>query len=397
MFDYNLSGLSTRSFEKLVQSIASKVLGPGTVTYGDGPDGGREATFEGRMDYPSQADPWEGYRVIQAKFLQRPRSPGPDGRWAIGQLEGELKTFADPKKRRRRPDYYIFATNVVLTPVQHQGWKDRAATLFKKYQKKVPLRGWAIWDFDEIGKFLDNFADIRKGYAAWITPGDVLSEVMQQLAPRRHDFLDVMTNFLAKELRSDQFANLEQAGHSTEERIPLARVFVDLPIITQGIIELPTKQREEERDTELVALLMETAKDPLDPASILQTQLSPEDRPTRSQGPQPGRYVLVGGPGQGKTTVGQFACQLFRVALLQDRPGHLLPPEVHEPLSALQEQCRASTLLGPPKARRFPVRMALSEFATALNANRDLSLLAFIARQIERRTDRTVSPDDLRN
>ena len=41
--------------------------------------------------------------------------------------------------------------------------------------------------------------------------------------------------------------------------------------------------------------------------------------------------------------------------------------------------------------------MALSEFATALNADRDLSLLAFIARQIERRTDRTVSPDDLRN
>jgi hypothetical protein len=206
-----------------------------------------------------------------------------------------------------------------------------------------------------------------------------------------------MTNFLAKELRSDQFANLEQAGHSTEERIPLARVFVDLPVITQGITESPIKQREEEKETELVALLMETAKDSLDPASILQTQLSPDDRPIRSQGPQPGRYVLVGGPGQGKTTVGQFACQLFRVALLQDRPRHILPPEVHEPLSALQEQCRASTLLEPPKARRFPIRVVLSEFATALNADRDLSLLAFIARQVERRTDRKVSPDDLRN
>src|SRR5262249_419490 len=145
------------------------------------------------------------------------------------------------------PDYYIFATNMVLTPVQDRGWKDRAAALFKKYQKKVPLRNWAIWDFDEIGMFLDNFADIRKGYTAWITPGDVLSEVMQQLAPRRADFLEVMTNFLAKELRSDQFANLEQAGHGTEERIPLARVFADLPVITQGIAESPIKQREEEK------------------------------------------------------------------------------------------------------------------------------------------------------
>ena len=207
-----------------------------------------------------------------------------------------------------------------------------------------------------------------------------------------------MTNFLAKELRSDQFANLEQAGHSTEERIPLARIFVDLPISTQTIQELfDNPRKKEERDIELIALLMETASDPLDPASILQTELSPDDRPTRSQDPQPGRYVLVGGPGQGKTTVGQFACQLFRVALLQHRPSHLLPPEVREPLSALQEQCRTSPFLGPPKARRFPVRITLSEFANALNADHDLSLLAFIARQIERRTDRTVSPDEIRN
>jgi len=321
MSDYDLSGLSTRSFEKLIQSIASKVLGPGTVTYGDGPDGGREATFEGRMDYPSHADPWDGYCVIQAQFLQRPRNPSTDGRWALKELTGELKIFADPKKRRRRPDYYIFATNVVLTPVQGQGWKDKAAALFKKYQPKVPIRSWAIWDFDEIGKFLDNFADIRTSYAAWITPGDVLSEVIEQLTSRRADFLATMTNFLAKELRSDQYANLEQAGHSTEERIPLARIFVDLPIITQRLKEPPTHHREEEKDIELIALLMETASDPLDPASILQTELSPEDQPTRSQGPQSGRYVLVGGPGQGKTTVGQFACQLFRVALLQNRPS----------------------------------------------------------------------------
>src|SRR5262249_15716350 len=167
-------------------------------------------------------------------------------------------------------------------------------------------------------------------------------------------------------------------------------------ISTQRLKGPPTRHREEEKDIELIALLMEAASDPLDPASILQTELSPEDQPTRSQEPQPGRYVLVGGPGRGNTTVATFPCQLFRVALLQNRPSHLLPPEVREPLSALQEQCRASPFLGPPKVRRFPVRITLSEFANALNADHDLSLLAFIARQIERRTDRKVSPDELR-
>jgi hypothetical protein len=51
MPDYNLTGLSTRSFEQLIQALSVKLFGPGVVIFGDGPDGGREATFEGPMNY----------------------------------------------------------------------------------------------------------------------------------------------------------------------------------------------------------------------------------------------------------------------------------------------------------------------------------------------------------
>jgi hypothetical protein len=68
MPDYNLAGLSPGSFEQLVQAVASKTIGPGTVVFGSGPDGGREDTFEGRMDCPSASDPWAGYLVVQAKI-----------------------------------------------------------------------------------------------------------------------------------------------------------------------------------------------------------------------------------------------------------------------------------------------------------------------------------------
>lgn len=74
MTDFNLHGLADRSFEQLIQSLALKVIGPNVVVYGDGPDGGREATFDGKVSYPSAADRWEGYGVIQAKFLQRSRN-----------------------------------------------------------------------------------------------------------------------------------------------------------------------------------------------------------------------------------------------------------------------------------------------------------------------------------
>jgi len=187
MADYNLKSLSTRSFEQLIQSLAIKVIGPGVNIFGDGPDGGREATFEGTVPYPSLTEPWNGYGVIQAKFLQRPRDTRRDGEWALQQLRSELKKFADPKKTRRKPDYYIFATNVVLTPAQGKGSKDKAAALFKEFEKRVPLKGFDIWDYDKICAFLDAHEDVRK-VNSFITPGDVLAEVIELLTARTNGF-----------------------------------------------------------------------------------------------------------------------------------------------------------------------------------------------------------------
>src|SRR5437764_6999354 len=115
MPDYDFSGLSPRSFEQLVQGISARIIGPGLSIFGDGPDGGREAIFEGRMQYPSQAQPWDGYAVVQAKFRQKSQGTGSDGRWALEQLHDELIKFSQ-STNRTNPEYYIFCTNVVLTP-----------------------------------------------------------------------------------------------------------------------------------------------------------------------------------------------------------------------------------------------------------------------------------------
>ncbi|MEA5506982.1 NACHT domain-containing protein [Halotia wernerae UHCC 0503] len=194
MADYNLAGLSTRSFEQLIQAIALKVVSPGVVVFGDGPDGGREATFNGLTRYPSEDHPWNGYIVIQAKFRQRLQNSQEDGEWALKQLKSELEDFANPKKRRRQPDYYIFATNVVLTPVQDKGTKDKADDIFQEFKDSVPLKGYDIWDYDKIRVFLDNFEDIRRAYTGFITPGDVLSQIMDFIEPRKELFADQYTN-----------------------------------------------------------------------------------------------------------------------------------------------------------------------------------------------------------
>jgi len=144
MPDYDLSGLSPRSFEQLIQAIAIRVLGYRVQVFGDGPDGGREATFEGPVPYPIIGYQWDGYGVIQAKFHQRPNGRASDADWALRQLQEELKKYASAKDNRREPEYYIFATNVILTPVQERGSKDRAIRQLDDFKSQSSLKDYDI-------------------------------------------------------------------------------------------------------------------------------------------------------------------------------------------------------------------------------------------------------------
>jgi len=68
---YDLERIDPKTFEQIGVVLARHVLGPGVEAYGDGADGGREATFQGRVEWSNSpggsVDVWDGYVVIQAK------------------------------------------------------------------------------------------------------------------------------------------------------------------------------------------------------------------------------------------------------------------------------------------------------------------------------------------
>ncbi len=65
---YAYEDLSPTQFELLVVAICQFVLGAGTQGFATGADGGRDAKFVGTADlHPSQAAPWSGTVIIQAK------------------------------------------------------------------------------------------------------------------------------------------------------------------------------------------------------------------------------------------------------------------------------------------------------------------------------------------
>jgi hypothetical protein len=396
MSDYNLTGLHPREFEHLTQSLALRLISSGVTPFGDGRDGGREATYTGKMMYPSGADQWDGYLVIQSKFLTRPTGDtGKDGDWVIEQLEKDLKKFEDPKRNLPKPEYYLLVTNVVLTPVHEVGSKDRVFKLLGNYEPKIGLKSYDVWDYDKLCRILDGQPEIRQRYAGFITTGDVLSQMAAFLQDQQPDFSQIMSLFLQKELRSDQFVKLEQAGHTADQKTSLAHVFVDLPAFDQLLVEPPGDESDPNNlPAGIVAEILSAGSQMLKGSSFVAPELLPSEVINELR-PQPGRFVIVGGPGQGKSTIGQFICQLYRAAILKDQPPHTISAEARTTLDLIGHQCHADGK-GLPTVRRFPVRVVLDQFANDLANNKVNSLLSYIVKRINYLTDRMISPDDLR-
>jgi hypothetical protein len=181
---HDLSRLGERPFEDLCRALAVHVLGPGIQAFGDGPDGGREATFEGPLAYRGRSGLWNGYGVLQAKY-RRAGIGNKDADWLTQQITHELDQWADTNRRRvaagRRPEYLIIATNIRLSSVPASGGIDRVRTLLLGYADRLGLNDIALWDANTISMYLDSYPQVRQGFWHLISPADVLVKAMTTL------------------------------------------------------------------------------------------------------------------------------------------------------------------------------------------------------------------------
>lgn len=234
---------------------------------------------------------------------------------------------------------------------------------------------------------------LRPALPSWFTMHttvDLLTEIASTSTFARRDLAVVMTRWLAKQLVADQYARLGQAGHDPERKIPLARVFIDLevepagPQATAGMI---------------VAELLGAQPSPLRPhdkaghARPAPSLGGAKSKPASRRPTPSGHFLLIGGPGQGKSTVGQFLCQLHRAALLRDRREELAS-DAQQALDAVLHQRAAA---GPVVTTvLFPVRIELSRLAAWLATQTEEStVLTFLAAEVQRQTQELVSPADL--
>ena len=180
----DLTKLGTKGFEQLCQALAVCALGPGIEVFGAGPDGGREASFDGRLRYPSLDEPWDGYGVLQAKFKETIGTNQDTSRF-LRRVRAEMDAWTNPSNRRvvdgRLPQYLIFTTNVSLSGVPGRGGKDRFDELMRQYASRLPLKGWRVWDANQITNLLNCYPEVRKAFAALITPNELISALHDRL------------------------------------------------------------------------------------------------------------------------------------------------------------------------------------------------------------------------
>ncbi|MDC7338924.1 hypothetical protein PQR15_23510 [Streptomyces lydicus] len=241
------------------------------------------------------------------------------------------------------------------------------------------MHGWAVWHAENINRFLEIHDGIRTSYSAWILPGDILSIIYKELHGKRTDVPKAMQSFLAKELVKDRYANLDQAGAADDRTIPLASVFVDLPIGMRN-------ENGQGYEAECLQTLI----------SACDAKHSAEDYDTleeRREFIAPNRVVLVGGPGQGKSTASQFICQLYRAMLVKDTSA-VRNPDVRSTIAQITEQAEREKLA--PKARRWPIKVPLTRFADQLARGNCRNLLDYISQRVSESGSAEVTPAETR-
>lgn len=384
--DYDLYRLDDRSFEKLTVALSLAAIGPGVQAFGDGPDGGREATFTGRIRwstlFPNDPDDWNGYCVIQAKYrVKKAVKPSTNLSWLQKEIAKELSTWKlDEKKRKRKqmPKYLIFVTNVELSSVAETGGIDKIATFVDaeiEPLKKHGLVGWKIWHADQLAALLDNHGSVRRAFPAFLTVGDVLDSLGDYFGePTAGEIAERIRLSTQQSLASDRWVRFSESGASNSDKAVVESVAVDLPLVRSfPAIQVGTVQEE-----------------PRTAASFIVAHADSKMTPTYSES-GPRHLLLIGGPGQGKTTISQLLAQRYRAALLDDETKTVVDPFVRSTTDQLTAKG-----VPLPRNRRWPFRVDLADYAETLGPSGESGLLRWIAKSITDRGVTDITPSQLR-
>lgn len=374
MGHYDLSRMGWQQFEHMIQAFAKEVLGNGVRPFGSGKDGQREADFRGGVNFPvGHGMRWSGYGVVQAKYREQTRTPTDDSKWFLGEVRKELRGWRGKKRlERKTPKYLLFATNVSLSGVEDIGGKDQFEELLQSWSEELGLEGWYVWDYAELRTMLDSHESVRRRYLEQIITGDILEELKSLLPSAVGLEVERLASHAVSELLTRQWVRTGDIGYGDGSKVKLSDIAIDLPCTVGPRVE----------------------KDPTRQAAARLTLSVGEQTYTTASSEGPIGVVIVGGPGQGKSTLTQVIAHTYRLAFLRDTDVSKFGSKAMEAVAALQDRLERAGIPLPTK-RRWPFVVELAKMGSAIARHEGgFSLVQYIAGEIVIE-GRSTSPDAL--
>ena len=373
---YELNRLGPDNFELLIQSLVRGIAGIPTIVFGDGPDGQREAVVENAVFKINDAITVSGHTVVQAKY-KSPDGKEKDWDWLRSNLKNELDKFEEKTKTHPQivPNTYLFFTNIVLTPVLDTGIRDKAEAFINEYKNIIP--NIHILGTDDIRTLLENNRDVAKCYSSFIMPGDVLAETIDMLNSIKNQKFENLVEYAHLMFREDCSVRLEQAGSVDNKLINIRNVYTDLEA---RAINIPNKK------------VRKIASYIIGLGNGIHIRTSEHYVHKHERLPLDHNIVLIGNAGQGKSTLCQYICQIYRAALIKRFRSGVIDAQGY-----FTDELGEAAII--PTCERFPILINLKRYAAWVNKQENennISVLSYILWLVNSKTGGTLSIYELR-
>lgn len=365
--EYDLGRLDAGTFARLASELVCSFSGIPVPESDVGKN--ISSVITGRIVWPrGKEDPeiWEGSIFVASVFVSN-ASNDAELNWSaiekavknrVGSWEKDQNSMT---RKGNRIEYVLYICNVDLRLSYSSRIEMKMDNLIRSRQN-LKIKGCRLWDYGRISSMLDDQVGIRRRYSGLISPENVLSDLGEYAGLANQTLGEIIPRHLAMDLMADQWIRLGQLGQLNHHKLALSSVAIDLPV-------------SEAPGSKSAAAHIISIGDRMLRADIAQKAAVP-----------PPHLVLVGGPGQGKTTIGQLVCQVYRTFLLPTEGG--LADESSDLISSVRESL-IRVGLDTPRNRRWPIRIELAIYADE-DARENISLLRYISKQVGYRTSDTV-------
>ena len=365
-----LTRFDAATFEHLVNALATKEIGKGVTGFAPGPDGGRDGYFEGEAEYPSSAQRWSGVWYIQSKFFIPSVSGRDPQKWLQTQVKNELKEFMREESQREFPDNWIIATNVDVSGVKNKGTFDKVREMVGQINPNLAKRTH-IWGGQKILNYLTEHHDVRQHYGGLLTSGDVLAKIVGAISDSSAKIDTILRHLNVAQISEQQYTKLEQAGSSSDTSPGIQTLFSDLPYFFDG--------------RRCSNILSEISKSIAENHSV--EYAFPSESTWKQWKQQPARsrvWFIRGGPGSGKSTITQFACQIQRAAVIEGDQSIRISQKVRELVEEVKRLAQDSGYW--PMAPRVAVHIELRLYAHwyGKQSGSGRGVLSYLASRLEK-------------